>query len=127
MPYTYLATDTNGSADSLQFNIEVLSPVAAEHESVPESFAVHGNYPNPFRQSTRLVFDLPWPARVTVEVMDITGRRVVAVPSESLPAGWGRSIEVGGRALSSGPYLYRLVAMSPRGSSMHVGRFMRIR
>ncbi len=127
VPYTYKATDTNGSADSLQFTVEVYSPVAAEHEALPESFAVRGNYPNPFREATRLVFDLPWPARVTVEVMDITGRRVLTVPAESLPAGWGRSIEVGGRALSSGPYLYRLVAKSPGGSSMHVGRFMRFR
>ena len=127
VPYTYKATDTNGSADSLQFTIQVYSPVAAEHEALPESFAVHGNYPNPFRESTRLVFDLPWPARVTVEVMDITGRRAITVPAVSLAAGWEHAIEFSGARLSSGLYLYRLSAVSPEGSSVHVGRFVRVR
>ena len=101
--------------------------VDVEHETVPESFAVHGNYPNPFRQSTRLVFDLPWPARVTVEVMDITGRRILAVPPARLAAGWGHTIIVSGATLSPGLYLYRLVAATPEGSSIHMGRFMYMR
>ena len=127
IPYTYTATGANGSSDTLQFTIEVHSPVAGEHESLPESFAVHGNYPNPFRQSTRLVFDLPWPARVTAEVMDLTGRRVHAEPPAAFAAGWERRIELSGRAMSSGLYLYRLTATSPEGSSVHIGRFVRVR
>ncbi len=127
VPYTYRATDVNGSTDSLRFNIEVHSPVATEHETVPESFAVYGNYPNPFRQSTRIVFDLPWPARVTVEVMDVTGRRVHTVPPVDLAAGWEHDIELRGGKLSSGLYLYHLMATSPEGNSMHVGRLVRLR
>ncbi|MXX96132.1 MAG: S8 family serine peptidase [Rhodothermaceae bacterium] len=127
VPYTYKAIDTNGSADSLHFNIEVYSPVAVEREVLPEMFAVRGNYPNPFRQSTRLVFDLPWSARVTVEVMDVAGRRVLTVPAESLPAGWRRGIEISGRALPSGLYLYRLIVTSPESTSTHAGRLLRIR
>ena len=42
VPYTYKATDANGSTDSLQFSIEVYSPVDVEHETVPESFALRG-------------------------------------------------------------------------------------
>ena len=125
--YTYTATDANGSTDSLQFNIEVYSPVAVEDETMPESFAVHGNYPNPFRQSTRIVVDLPWPARVTVEVIDVTGRRVLAIPPEDLAAGWKQYIELRGGPLPSGFYLYRLVATSPEGHSTHVSPLMRIR
>jgi len=125
--YTYSATGANGSRDSLLFAIEVFSPVAAEHESLPESFAVHGNYPNPFRESTRLVFDLPWPASVTVEVMDVTGRRVFTVPATGKAAGWKHMIPLSGRAMPSGLYLYRLTATSPEGSSVHTGKFVRIR
>ena len=123
-PYTYSATGANGSRDSLLFAMEVL---AAEHESLPESFVVHGNYPNPFRESTRLVFDLPWPASVTVEVMDITGRRVFTVPAAGKAAGWKHTISLSGRAMPSGLYLYRLTATSPEGNSVHTGKFVRIR
>ena len=126
-PYTYKATDANGATDSLTFSIEVISPVNAEDESLPQAFALHGNYPNPFRHSTRLIFDLPWPARVTVEVMDVVGRRVLTAPSVDLASGWNHSIELTGVALSSGLYLYRVHASSPKGSVVHVGRFVRIR
>ena len=127
IPYTYTATGANGARDSLQFAIEVLFSVAAEHESLPKSFAVHGNYPNPFRQSTRLVFDLPWPASLTVEVIDLTGRRVLSVPAAIWAAGYRHSIPLSGRAMPSGLYVYRLTAISPKGNFVHTGRFVRIR
>ena len=102
--------------------------VAVENALLPEVFAIHGNYPNPFRDATRLMLDLPWPARVAVEVLDVTGRRVLTVPAVALSAGWERSMELRGEALSSGLYLYRLIATSSEGTvSTHVGRFVRIR
>ena len=73
------------------------------------------------------MMDLPWPVRVTVEVMDVMGRRVLTAPSVDLTAGWEHSIELSGTTLSSGLYLYRLIVESPGGSSTHVGRFVRIR
>ena len=125
--YTYKATDATGASDIIHFDIEVYSQVATEQESLPKEFAVHGNYPNPFRRSTSLVFDLPWPSRVQVEVMDILGRRVFANPSVDLAAGWAHRIEMRDIKLPSGPYLYRLTATSPGNRSIHVGRLMRIR
>ncbi len=127
VPVIYWATDTNGSADSLAFSMEVFSPVAIEGQTLPHSFTAPGNYPNPFRESTRLVIDLPWPARVAVEVMDIAGRRVLTLPAETMPAGWGRSVELNAMALSSGPYLYRLVARSETGTASSSGRMLLLR
>ena len=126
-PYTYKAADANGSKDSLSFSIEVYSPVRAEHESLPEEFALHGNFPNPFRHSTQLTMDLPWPARVTVEVVDMIGRRVLTTPSTDLTAGWQRSVNLSMAALPSGPYLYRVHASLPGGRVVHAGRFVHVR
>ncbi len=126
--YTFAATDADGLADSLTFSMEVISPVhAIGTEDIPSEFAVYGNYPNPFREATSLAFDLPWPARVAVEVLDLAGRRVLMLPEKALAAGRSRTIEVSGDALSSGLYLYRLVAASPEGTSVHAGRFIGVR
>ena len=126
-PYTYKATDANGSSDSLSFSIEVYSPVSAERESLPEAFALRGNFPNPFRHTTQLLMDLPWPARVTVEVVDVIGRRILTTPSTDLPAGWQRSVDLTMAALPSGLYLYRVHASLPAGRVVHAGRFLHVR
>ncbi len=125
--HTYKATDANGSSDSLMFHIVVYSPVGAEQETVPARFRAQGSYPNPFRDRTRIMFDLPWPARVTAEVLDVTGRRVIRVPGTDVGAGWEQGIEISGADLPSGLYLYRLRVSSPVGSAVHSGRFVRIR
>ena len=125
--YTYKATDANGYTDSLSYSIEVYSPVSVEHESLPEAFALHGNFPNPFRHTTQLLMDLPWPARVTVEVIDVIGRRILKTPSTNLTAGWQRSMNLSMAVLPSGLYLYRVYAASPGGSVIHAGRLVHVR
>lgn len=94
---------------------------------MPRSFALHANYPNPFRQSTRIVFDPPWPARVSIEVMDLTRRRAYAKAPTELAAGWEHDIEVRGGTLPSGLFLYRLVAAWPEANARYVDRMMRPR
>lgn len=94
---------------------------------MPKSFAPRGNQPNLFRQSTRLKMDFPWPLRVAVEVLGLTGRRVPTVPAVELVAGWARGMELNVAALSSGPSLYRVYAMWPECSAVQAGRLVLIR
>ena len=127
---TYTATDHHGAQDSLLFSIGVISPVHTdENPDLPQELRGYSNYPNPFHRSTNLVFDLPWPAQVQVEVMDVTGRRLVSTPSEYLTAGWGNEIELSDLNLPSGAYLYRIHATSldDRSSSVYVGHFMSVK
>ncbi len=125
--YTYTATDAGGTIKSLLFKMHVYdAPVSIESQSLPKSFTIVGNYPNPFQKSTQLTFDLPWPARVRVEVLDVIGRQVLIIPESSVAAGWSQTINVDGGSLPSGLYLYRLIADSPSGNSVQTGRFMRV-
>ena len=127
-PFTYKATDANHFQDSLAFTIEVYSPVSNEQELLPVEFVVHASYPNPFRGATSIQLDLPWPARVEIEVLDMTGRRVLVRPPTDLPAGSGQEIVLRGmETLPSGTYLYRLTANSAKESSTYVGHFVHIR
>ncbi len=126
---TYKATDVNDTQDSLKFRMEVYSSVATQHqEALPEQFVLRTNYPNPFHHTTHLVMDLPQPAHIQVEVMDVMGRRVMRVPPVKRNAGWEQKIEIDGSYLSAGLYLYRVtVQPSEQPSMLHVGHFTRVR
>ncbi|MXW63478.1 MAG: T9SS type A sorting domain-containing protein [Bacteroidetes bacterium SB0668_bin_1] len=85
---------------------------------VPTAFQLHGNYPNPFNPSTRVVFDLPSAAEVTVHVFDVLGRNVIVTSPVSLSSGWGHSLEMNASSLPSGVYVYQIRAQA--GSEMLV-------
>ncbi len=91
-------------------------------EALPEAFALRGNYPNPFNPSTRIVFDVPSAARVTVEVVDMLGRVVQAVSGQEFEAGAKQSIGITSQGLATGTYLYRLTAIMEQETVARTGR-----
>ena len=121
MPFKYRATDVNGSSDSLSFTIEIFSPVSVENALLPESFTVHGNYPNPFNPSTRIEFDLSENARVMLRVMDVLGRELMVLPVKEFEAGYKRSITLNTTNLASGTYLYQVIAKGSGSLQMKIG------
>jgi hypothetical protein len=68
-----------------------------------------GSHPNPFNPSTVISFDVTDPSLATLEVFDITGRRI-----ETLFEGWGAGgiqqavWDAGRLGLASGVYIARL-------------------
>lgn len=88
---------------------------------LPTEFALKGNYPNPFNPSTTISFDLPETADVSVQVLDLLGREVLAVPSQAFEAGSSRSIQLNASSLSSGIYLYRVIVSGVKVSNTLVG------
>ncbi|MCY4225001.1 MAG: S8 family serine peptidase [Bacteroidetes bacterium] len=123
--YVYSATDSNLLSDSLSFTMEVVSPVSTEDDGIPQQFALHSNYPNPFADRTHLRMDLPWTAEVRVEVLDITGRVVFISSPKRMTAGWSNEVKINGDGLSAGIYLYRVTVQSPDGYSEYKGSFVR--
>ncbi|RMG94891.1 MAG: T9SS C-terminal target domain-containing protein [Chloroflexi bacterium] len=87
--------------------------------TVARSPILHQNYPNPFNPSTTIVFSLPYnsptgQARITLQIFDITGRKVRTLIDSDLPAGnhvvqWDGTNDAG-QPVSSGLYFYRLNA-----------------
>ncbi len=79
-----------------------------ENGDLPTSFALVGNYPNPFNPQTTIVFDLPQPLSVNLEVLDIKGRRIATLVDGIEAAGRHRFLWNGtdtqGRSVSSGVY-----------------------
>ncbi len=102
------------------------SPIvtAAKTEQIPERFALHGSYPNPFNPTTTLRFDLPEPAEVRVEVYDMLGRRVLELTPRPMPAGFNRTMPVDGSSLASGIYLYSVSATAGTTTTTQTGRLV---
>ena len=80
----------------------------------PESFALNGNYPNPFSTATTISYDLKEAVNVSIEVYDVLGRKVGTLVNKKQSAG---SYEVTlnrgsglGAQMSSGVYVYRIKA-----------------
>lgn len=87
---------------------------------LPTEFALKGNYPNPFNPTTTISFDLPESADVTLQVLDLLGREVMAIPSQTMTAGAGQTVQIDASSLSSGIYLYRVMARSASTTHMQV-------
>ena len=94
---------------------------------IPTEFALHGNYPNPFNPSTRIEFDLPESAEVSLQVVDMLGRQVMTLPAQQVEAGANRTLELHATNLASGPYLYRIIAVGAEGRYVKTGRMMLVK
>ena len=81
---------------------------------VPRRFGLRAAYPNPAHREVSLVFTLPTPQEVEMEVFDAQGRRMRHLLSGPLAAGSQRLVWDGrddaGRPVASGAYLVRLTA-----------------
>lgn len=79
--YKLKQIDFNGNFEyfNLMETIEINSPV---------KFALHPNFPNPFNSSTKISFTLPENAYVSLNIYDITGRKIAAPVSSYKPAGF---------------------------------------
>jgi hypothetical protein len=69
--------------------------------------ALLGNAPNPFRGSTAIRYELSAPGDVTLDVFDVTGRRVATKALGQQPAGV-RSVNFEHPASGAGVYMYRI-------------------
>ncbi|MGA7271100.1 MAG: T9SS type A sorting domain-containing protein, partial [Acidimicrobiia bacterium] len=86
------------------------APVANESETeLPNDFALHANYPNPFNPSTNISFSLPQRSNVTVRIFDINGRLVETLVNEDFSPGT-HTVRWDASQVASGTYIYRLVA-----------------
>ena len=95
--------------------------------TIPDKFALRGNYPNPFTQMTQIAIDLPAQASVQVEVYDVLGRRVIDMPATTMQPGQDQTIQLDASALASGMYLYRVIADIDGETQVDTGRMTLVR
>jgi len=75
----------------------------------PKEFKLEQNFPNPFNPTTKIQYQLPQVAKVTLKVYDILGSEVATLVNEEQEAGY-KEIQFNGVGYASGMYIYRLQA-----------------
>ncbi|MCL2064902.1 MAG: choice-of-anchor J domain-containing protein [Candidatus Cloacimonetes bacterium] len=109
--YSVVAVYADGLSEAA--SIEVIM-VSAEYEEIDDLYitALRGNFPNPFNQSTTIVFDLSIESNVQIDIYNVRGQRVRNITNESFKAGSYRVFWDGkdenGRVVSSGVYFYQM-------------------
>lgn len=81
---------------------------------LPDTFSVAQNYPNPFNPETTIPYGLPESVHVRLVIYNVLGQEIRTLVNDVKPAGYHRVVwdnkDDFGRSVSSGIYLYRIVA-----------------
>lgn len=79
---------------------------------IPNQYSLSQNYPNPFNPTTRIDYQLPFDARVQIELYSITGEKVATLVSGDISAGYHTyELNASKLNLASGIYFYRINAV----------------
>ena len=105
-----------------QKSLLLVTSLSEVNESIPETYVLRQNFPNPFNPSTEILFDLPETTMVSLVVYDMLGREIARLVDNEVPAGWHRA-RFDAANLPSGVYLYRIQA----GDFMDTGRMTLIK
>ncbi len=98
-----------------------ITSVASNGNSSPSTFALLGNYPNPFNPATTIKFQIARSSEVTLDVFDVLGR-LVSAQSLGVTAPGEHAVNFNAANLASGTYYYRLKMVST-GSTL-VGKML---
>ena len=86
-----------------------MKAIAPRPAALPAGFALHPAFPNPFNPETALRLEVPVPARVTLAIYDVAGRRVRTLLDGPVVAGPHTALWDGrddaGRPVASGIYV----------------------
>ena len=102
-----LSTGEFWEIDDLSLNYSTLNPVNNGFD-IPRSFALYGNYPDPFSTTTTISYTIDQASLVSLEIYDILGRRIETLVQQEQVAGT-YNLQYSASSLSSGVYLMRLV------------------
>jgi len=88
--------------------------LSTEEEMLPEVFALHNNYPNPFNPITNIRYDIPEISDVRIDIYNINGQRVRTLVSREHQPGrykiqWNAAND-SGSPVASGMYIYKIHA-----------------
>jgi hypothetical protein len=85
-----------------------------DNNTIPDVFALHNNYPNPFNPVTNIKYDIPVASDVRIDIFNIAGEKVRTLVSREHQPGrykiqWNATNEFGS-SVATGMYIYKIHA-----------------
>lgn len=84
-------------------------PATGLSSNVYSKFKLSQNFPNPFKSSTTINYQLEHSCDVILKVYDLQGKEIITLVNGRRPAG-NHQVEFKSNALSNGMYLYKITA-----------------
>ena len=109
-----ISNDPDNGYVTIPLSVTVNGMSSENDALLPEEFALHKNYPNPFNPVTTLRYDLPQNSMVNIKVFDMLGREVKTLVNQVQDAGfksiiWNATNNIG-QPVGAGIYLYQIQA-----------------
>ena len=127
--YYYQVTAVYGQGESIPSNeasvsVQYTSLVDQNTESLPDSYMLVQNFPNPFNPETTIQYALPEAGQVIISVYNVIGERITTLVNRRMNAGYHTISWNGrdslGKSVSGGIYFCRIQA----GNFIHVIRML---
>ena len=88
--------------------------LSVDNNTIPDVFALHNNYPNPFNPVTNIRYDIPELSKVSIDIYNIAGNKVKTLVSKEHQPGrykvqWNATNE-SGAPVATGMYIYKIRA-----------------
>lgn len=109
--FTIECTDSSDDTDDQEYVVVIGQPTDVPDDDVqtPSNFALIGNYPNPFNNSTVIKFRLADAGNIQLDIFNLLGQKIETLLSGTMAAGEHELVWNGDTA-PSGVYFYRLTA-----------------
>jgi len=94
-----------------------------EKSLIPDEYTLYQNYPNPFNPATTIMYALPNQSKVSLNVYNVLGELIIVLINNELQEAGYHQVMFKGNSLSSGVYIYKLVA----GNYTHTKKMLMIK
>jgi hypothetical protein len=118
-PTNYIFTDSKLNTGKYKYRLKQIdnNGISKYHTlnniveiGVPAKFSLSQNYPNPFNPRTKVEFQIPNDAKVSMIVYDIIGREVVTLINNEFKKADYYTVDLNASNLASGIYFYSIIA-----------------
>jgi hypothetical protein len=92
----------------ISFDLKTETSINEEETQKLNQFELFQNYPNPFNPTTTIQYSLPFASKVSIDIINTLGVKVISVLTDEFQQTGIHSVNVSIPQLASGVYFYRL-------------------